>query len=177
MSKTLYYNPSVNAPVHSEGARLLHPGKLYTANTTVRYEGTKNFLVTPFEVGKRHLQVAFSRGSTEKLAEFAQERVIYRAHCKRPFSSLTFGERITHGVTGLLETAGYLTLILPFIALLVDIILNKPNYDGDAVELSEHRNEGGMDDDFVSERRYNPFTNKEAASKTPYYATASWSKA
>lgn len=95
---------------------------------TVCYEGTKNILVAPFEVGIKHIKVAFSDGTSSKLAQFVKERVIYPADKEASFTPLTPGQRFKHGMIGFFETAGYLILILPFIVMIVDRALNKPRH-------------------------------------------------
>lgn len=144
---------------------------------TTRYESSLNsFLTKPFEVGVRHLKVAFCDGSQQTFTEMAKERIIYRSReSENELSPLTKKERFFHLVTGVLETAGYLTIVIPFIVLAVDIIFNKPFYIKGGPLFQTHMKEGGSCDSFhLGNYRENPF---DANGKNDlFYQNASWIK-
>lgn len=86
----------------------------------VRQESSLNsFLTQPFEVGIRHLKVAFCNGTQKTLIEMAKERIIYRPNeSNSTYSPLTKKQRFYHFFTGVLETVGYITIIIPLMVVL-----------------------------------------------------------
>lgn len=157
---------------------------------TIRYESQlNNFLTRPFEIGLRHLKVAFGDGSLQKLEEMARERIIYRSMEKeKPFSSLTVKERVIHLITGTLETAGYLAFLpsigyttvtttvsfatIPFVVSFVDRFLFQHWYPKGCYGFSTHMEEGGHHD--TTTWRKNPFD--PDGHEDPFYKNATWIK-
>ena len=157
---------------------------------TVRYESAfDNFFTNPFEIGIRHLKVAFCNGSQDNLTHLAKERIIYRANedAGDQFQPLTRKQRVFHALVGLGETVGYLTVVVPFVIAAVDKFFNKrrfPNIPADVVHLIHlggllfkteiHTNEGGRPLNSVldTNNRCNPFS-KEALDDA-FYAGATW---
>lgn len=140
--------------------------------TTVRYESAlNNFFTRPFEIGARHLKVAFSDGAQDTLLQLAKERIIYRPYeSDNTYRPLTVGQRIYHGIVGTLETAGYLTLIVPFIVAIADRIFNKPCYPKGGYPFRTHMEEGGGS--LQADWRKNPFDANGV--QDPFYQGASW---
>ncbi len=140
----------------------------------VRYEnGLNNFFVAPFEIGLRHLKVACCENSQNALLMLAKERIIYRPFEKdNAYEPLTIARRVYHGVIGTLETAGYLTLIVPFIVSIAEKIFNKPYYLKGCYEFGTHMEEGGLFGAKPATFRKNPFDPNGA--QDPFYRGASW---
>ena len=145
--------------------------------TTVRYESFSRF-TKPFDIGIRHLAVAFCDGSQETLNRLARERIVYRPRESEIGLSLTKKQRSFHLVVGTLETVGYVTIIIPFIISFVDKILFKPYYPKGGPSFQTHMEEGGAfpeDTIFTEENwRKNPFHKK--GKDDPFYKGASWNK-
>lgn len=133
----------------------------------------------PFETGLRHLKVAFCNDSKEILIDMAKERIIYRPYeSDNEYKLLTKSQRFTHLIVGLLETIGYLTIVVSLIVYLVDRCLNIPSYPKGGYPLRTHINEGGSFESFhhasIESRRKNPFDTD--GKSDPFYAGASWNK-
>ena len=144
----------------------------------IRYETPFSSAFTrPFELGMRHLQVAFSNGAQDSLKELAKERIIYRPYApENTYAPLGIGQRVFHLIVGGLETGGYLTLAFPFIASVVDKSLNKPWYPKGSYAFRTHMEEGGLHAAyFLGMRRKNPFDLNGV--KDPFYRGASWVQA
>jgi hypothetical protein len=173
---------------------------------TIRYESSNCFIATPFELGIRHLKVAFCADTDDALLNLAKERVIFRpADCPelypsnstgRQYSHLNLSKRICHAAIGLLETVGYLTLIVPFIVAIADRILNQRPYDHLCKAYATHVIEGGKplensqlknvpvgdegqivncteeNQELMQDFRKNPFA--EDGRRDPFYKGASW---
>ena len=141
---------------------------------TVRYESAFNsYLTQPFEIGYRHLKVAFCTNSQEALTEMARERMIYRSPQQQDkFEPLTLTQRSFHAIVGCLETMGYLTIITPFITAIIDKVLNKPFYPKGGADFRTHIEEGGDIDDEANWRT-NPFFDLDSKND-PFYQGASW---
>lgn len=148
------------------------------SNVTVRYESSLNFFLTqPFEIGIRHLKVAFCNGSQKNLTEMAKERIIYRPEESEgdKLNPLTKTQRFFHLVTGVLETAGYVTIIVPFIVAVVDRIFNKPfGFHKGGPAARTHTQEGGRPGTKKHDWRKNPFDAN--GKEDPFYQGASWIK-
>ncbi len=140
----------------------------------VRYEvALINRLTKPFEVGLRHLKVAFCDGTDEKLIQLAKERIIYRPFEEtNKYAPLTIGQRLYHGIVGMLETIGYLTLIVPYIVQIADRCFCKPWYPKGCYAFRTNMAEGGSFETKVW--RKNPFDDNGA--EDPFYHGASWLK-
>ncbi len=144
---------------------------LFFSPVAIRYEA-QNFLTRPFEMGVRHLKVAFAK--KDALIQLAKERVIYRPGTGSKFDSLTWKDRAKHLTLGLLETAGYLCLA-SFVVAIAERILCPPPYGpfylpmdqvkGRDPQLVEHLEEGGSESDYASAKRSNPFKSNE----DPFY--------
>ena len=131
-------------------------------------------LTVPFETGLRHLKVALCDGSQKSLTHLAKERIIHRADAsKNTYRPLDLSQRVRHGVIGFLETAGYATLILPFVLFTLDKITHQPWYPKGGLEFRTHMEEGGLFN--AHSRRKNPFDADGA--KDPFYKGASWVRA
>ena len=148
---------------------------------TVRYDSYFNyplcFLTHPFEIGVRHLQVAFCNGSQEALINMARERIIFRPTKEEgTFGPLTKTERLFHIGYGLLETAGYLAVIVPFIVALFDRIVHKLWPRGCPGSYASLMNvyEGGDWRSKKDDWRKNPF--EVDGKEDPFYTEASWIK-
>ncbi|MBF5059293.1 hypothetical protein NEPTK9_000802 [Candidatus Neptunochlamydia vexilliferae] len=160
----------------------------------VRYESLKAFLFTSFEVGVRHLKVAFCDGKQKTLTEMARNRIIYRASERNDdmYEELKLKERVHHALYGSTEIFGYLPLaslpfhtpttaveyallMTPFITLAVDKARNKPLYIKGGPDFKTHMEEGGNHKSFFNKsRRINPFDQR--AKNDPFYQKASWLK-
>jgi hypothetical protein len=98
----------------------------------VKYESSFNsYLMRPFEVGIRHLKVAFCNGTQEELNKMSLQKIIYKPHEENvQFEPLKLKNRIVHILLGITETLGYLTLVIPFIIIIAEkfIFNNYQNY-------------------------------------------------
>jgi hypothetical protein len=152
---------------------------------TVRYEsGWSGMFTQPFEVGVRHLVVAVCEGSQESLTRLAKEKVIYRSDSpENAYNPLSFSNRVFHCTMGVLETAGFIIPVIPFVAFALDRTC-KPLYPKGCYELRTHMQEGGTMDEYDSayaegletstQLRRNPFDS--GAELDPFYKEASWTK-
>ena len=142
------------------------------AGPTIRYE-SNNWLTYPFVLGVRHFQLAFCDGSQETLFHLAKERIIYRPMEKdNAYATLTTAPRIYHITVGTLETAGYVTLIVPFITAAADRFFNKLWYPKGGYSFETHMEEGGTLRADKAEWRKNPFDQNGV--QDPFYQGASW---
>jgi hypothetical protein len=144
---------------------------------TIRYESAfDSFFTNPFEIGVRHLKVAFCNGSQANLTHLAKEKVIYRAleANNDVFQNLTLKQRVFHALVGFGETVGYLTLVVPFIIAAVDKYFNKPT--SQITQIAEGGQQATQGTGFVvvaidnGTERLNPFESVE----DPFYYNASW---
>ena len=164
----------------------------------IRYESALNSIFTlPFEIGVRHLKVAFCDGSQQTLTELSKERIIYRSReLEERFSPLTKKQGIFHLITGTLEIIGYatiaipffgdkfpksifkkssLTIFTPFIVYLIDSLSNKPRLNPQGgYSFRTHIIEGGDFYTNTNMRRKNPF--HANAKEDSFYQGASWIK-
>lgn len=140
----------------------------------VRYECSINIFTLPFEVGLRHLKLAFCDGSQETLLSMAKERILHRPCKNDHFEPLTKSRRFSHIVLGFFETAGYLTLFVPFVIAAVDRFFNRPWYCKGGYAFRTHMEEGGDFHESHKTWRKNPFDPNGAAD--PFYQNASWIK-
>lgn len=137
---------------------------------TVRYESAyNNILIQPFEIGLRHLKVAFCDGTQETLIRMAKERLIYRPNAdeNNEYKPLTVRHRIFHSLVGLGETVGYTAflasnigykmLLIPFIIASGDALSYHPRYIKGCYELRTHMEEGGCRAYWRTNQRRNPF--------------------
>ena len=90
------------------------------------------------------------------------------------YKPLTIGRRVYHFTLGVLETAGYLTLIIPFITAVADRLFNKPWFPKGFFIFRTHMEELGS---FYPRNtmiywRKNPFD--QDAIEDPFYQGASW---
>jgi hypothetical protein len=140
----------------------------------VRHESSlNNFFTRPFEVGMRHLKVALCDGSQKTLTQLAKERIIYRSNASENiYKPLTLDQRIFHVVIGTLETAGYITLVIPFVIAAVDRFFGEPFYPKGGPDLRTHIQEGGNWETFKTHCRKNPFG--AHSSQDPFYRGAFW---
>lgn len=163
---------------------------------TIRYESA-SLLTMPFELGVRHFKLATCDGSQETLLYLAKERIIYRPSIRalpsgassgqdNKYTSLTVGKRAYHITVGVLETVGYLTLIVPFIIAVADLLLNQhwfprgrwvqeDEYEDYGDTFRTHMTEGGWIGDWfeeVEDWRKNPFD--ADGIQDPFYQGASW---
>lgn len=146
---------------------------------TTRYESSmNNWLTQPFEIGVRHLKVAFCDGSQETLLHMARERMIYRSReSEDQFNPLTNRQRFFHAIVGFLETAGYITIIVPFVVSAADRALNRPLHPKGGYSDRAHMEEGGNYEAISQDKnhwRANPFD--ENGKTDPFYQNASWTK-
>ena len=78
-------------------------------------------ITAPFELGIRHFIIACCDGKPATIQRLMKERVIhqfsysYTGTDNPTYRDLTKCERAVHIVLGLLETVGYITIVLPFI--------------------------------------------------------------
>lgn len=139
----------------------------------IRYEANNAF-TQPFQMGLRHFELAISDGSQDSLKDLAKERVIYRTfEAHEEYKPLNTSGRVCHIVLGVLETVGYVTLVVPFIVAVAEMIFNKPycSPKGLTAEDRIHLEEGGGIKEYES-KRANPFTPKGL--QDPFYKGASW---
>ena len=146
----------------------------------VRYESSyKNsfvsFVARPFEVGYRHLRVAFCNGKKETLVKMAKERMIYRAEEVKNYN-LTITHQVVHLVVGLLEILGYCTIVVPFAVAFFDERANRragPNNLSPLIKTHFHE-WGSVDEDWnlIEPERRNPYG--PLASTDDFYKDASW---
>lgn len=144
---------------------------------SIRYENPQsNFITRPFELGIRHLKVAFCDDSQENLTKIAKERIIYRPFelDNNQYKQLSLKERVYHAAIGLSETLGYVTIVTPFVAAAADKIFGgKPFYPKGGYPLRTHMEEGGNFEDFeAGNLRRNPFD--QDAAEDVFYQGASW---
>jgi hypothetical protein len=147
----------------------------YMRTATIRYETSGSGFTRPFKLGMRHFKLATCNGSQETLVHLAKERVIHRtSEGEDTYNPLTKRARVKHFVVGTLETAGYITLIIPFITVIADSILTpRLWYSKGGIKLRVHMEEGGSWESFnKDELRRNPF--HANAAKDPFYQDASW---
>ena len=126
---------------------------------------SNNFFTRPFEVGVRHLKLALCDGDQKTLINLAKERIIYRpSEDTNSYKPLTLATRAYHITIGVLETLGYLTIIIPFIVAIADRLFSHPPYQFDKARgINIHQIEGGHRDTFWTKnnRRTNPFETKQ----------------
>lgn len=146
----------------------------------VRYESLYqnscvSFFVNPFEIGCRHLLVAFCNGTEETLTKMAKERMIYRAEEGKKYN-LTIINRVVHLVVGLMEIFGYCAIIVPFAVAFFDRMagIRTPPKDMSYLIRVHYQEWGSLKTKWklIKPERRNPFG--PLREQDPFYKDASW---
>lgn len=108
----------------------------YLATNTYSFKNCLSYIALPFELGVRHLKVAFCDGKQETLTNMSRERIIFRVpggpHPEKEertepnYHKLSTKDRVFHALVGFGETLGYLCIVVPFVIAAVDKFFNKP---------------------------------------------------